>query len=74
MVYKTTYIAEYVFLLLIITLSLYSSTMHAYREKFTPGINKLYRPYVRSARIFSEGFYKHTNHRVNSFLRKVGLY
>jgi hypothetical protein len=43
-------------------------------ENFTPGIRRIYRPYVRSARIFSEGFYKNTNNSFNKLLRKVGLY
>ena len=62
-----------IFLFLIIFFSLYSSSQNT-QENFTPGIRRLYRPYVRSARIYSESFFKDTNNQVYSFLRKVGLY
>jgi hypothetical protein len=43
-------------------------------ESFTPGIRKLYRPYVRNARITSEGFYGTHENKVNNFFKRVGLY
>lgn len=72
------YLSQCVFLLLIIILCLYSNVKSMANqeqiENFTPGIRRIYRPYVRSARIFSEGFYKNTNNSFNKLLRKVGLY
>ena len=62
-----------IFLFLIILFALFSSSQNK-QESFTPGIRRLYRPYVRSARIYSESFFKDTNNQVNSLLRKVGLY
>lgn len=44
------------------------------RESFTPGIRQLYRPYIRHARIFSEGFYDDKKNHVNRLFRKFGLY
>ena len=68
------YMYYYIFLLLIIIISLYSSLIKNTQENFTPGIRRLYRPYVRTARIFSENYFKDSNNKFNSFLRKVGLY
>jgi hypothetical protein len=62
-----------IFLLLIIFFCLYSSSQNT-QENFTPAIRRMYRPYVRSARIYSESFFKDSNNSINSFLRKVGLY
>ena len=64
----------YIFLLLLILISLYMSLMNKTQEQFTPGIRRLYRPYVRSARIFSESFFQSSNNSINSFFRKIGLY
>jgi hypothetical protein len=44
------------------------------KENFTPGIRELYRPYVRNARITSEGFYGTHKNKVQNFLKRVGLY
>ena len=62
-----------IFLFLIILFALSSSTQNR-KESFTSGIRRMYRPYVRSARIYSESFFKDTNNQVNSLLRRVGLY
>ena len=74
------YLYYYILLLLIILFCLTSSlisntnTNTNTQENFTPGIRRLYRPYVRSARLFSENFFKDSNNKLNSFLRRVGLY
>ena len=44
------------------------------KENFTPGIRELYRPYVRNARITSEGFYGTHKNKLQNFLKRVGLY
>ena len=77
------YLSQCVFLILIIIICLYynvnsmSNQAQINEEKiesFTPGIRRIYRPYVRAARIFSEGFQKNSNNMFNKLLRKVGLY
>jgi len=44
------------------------------KEHFTPKIRGLYRPYVRDARIISEGFYGDGENNINRLFRKFGLY
>jgi hypothetical protein len=44
------------------------------KENFTPRIRQAYRPYVRHARMFSEGFYGDNKNNVNRLFRKIGLY
>jgi len=44
------------------------------KENFTPKIREMYRPYVRNARIVSEGFYGNSKNNVNHLFRKLGLY
>ena len=69
------YVYYYIYLLFIIILCLYSSFLiKKTQENFTPGIRRLYRPYLREARILSENYFKDSNNTFNSFLRKTGLY
>ena len=44
------------------------------KENFTPKVREMYRPYVRNARIVSEGFYGRHKNNVNSIFKKFGLY
>jgi hypothetical protein len=44
-----------------------------YVESFTPKIKEMYRPYVRNARIISEGFYNKTNSNISNLFRKFGI-
>ena len=44
------------------------------KEDFTPIMRQTYRPYLRHARIVSEGFYGHSKNRVTHLFRKFGLY
>ena len=70
------YFYYYMFLFVIILIALYISEFkkNNIQEKFTPGIRRMYRPYVRTARKFSESFFQNSNNTVNQMLRKVGLY
>jgi hypothetical protein len=43
-------------------------------EHFTPKIRGLYRPYLRDARVVSEGFYGDGENNINRLFRKFGLY
>jgi hypothetical protein len=42
-------------------------------EEFTPSIREMYRPYVRNARLFGEGFYVKHKTNVTSIFRKFGI-
>jgi len=43
-------------------------------ENFTPKVREMYRPYVRNARIVSEGFYGDSKNNITHLFRKFGLY
>ena len=43
------------------------------QENFTPHIKRFYRPYLRHARLFTEGFYNNLNGHMNRLMRKTGL-
>jgi hypothetical protein len=42
-------------------------------EAFTPKMRELYRPYVRNARIVSEGFYQKNKSDMSNLFRKFGI-
>jgi hypothetical protein len=44
------------------------------KENFTPRIREIYRPYLREARVVSEGFYGDSKNNINHLFRKFGLY
>ena len=64
---------------LIIIFVLYYIYNHYYNdnndstENFTPVIRELYRPYVRNARIISEGFYDTHSSNMSNLFRKFGI-
>ena len=60
------------FLFLIVVAFAYVKS-HQYIENFTPEIRKLYRPHVRKARVFSEGFYDKTTTNISNLFRKFGI-
>ena len=43
------------------------------KEAFTPKIRGLYRPYLRNARIISEGLYNNHSNNISNLFRKVGI-
>ena len=43
------------------------------KEAFTPKIRGLYRPYLRNARIISEGLYNNHSANISNLFRKVGI-
>ena len=43
-------------------------------ENFTPKIREMYRPYLRHARIVSEGFYGNNKNNITHLFRKFGLH
>jgi len=65
-----------IIILTIIIFALYN-TINNYNtttEKFTPKIRETYRPYLRQARIVSEGFYGDSRNNITHLFRKFGLY
>jgi hypothetical protein len=66
------YLTYYLFFIVVIITFAYFNSLHDV-ENFTPKIREFYRPYVRNARVFGEGFYiKHKNYISNLF-RKFGI-
>ena len=43
------------------------------KEAFTPKMREIYRPYVRNARIISEGFYDAHSSNMTNLFRKFGI-
>jgi len=43
------------------------------KEAFTPKIRGFYRPYVRNARIISEGLYEKHSGNISNLFRKIGI-
>lgn len=60
------------FLILIIFTFAYINSLHDV-EKFTTKINETYRPYIRNARIISEGFYNKSSLNISNIFRKFGI-
>lgn len=58
--------------LYIILSSMYNSTSNF--EGFTPKIRETYRPYLRNAKIYYDGFYNNTKNRANKMFRNLGLF
>ena len=44
------------------------------KEEFTPKIREMYRPYLRHARIVSDGFYGDNKNNITRLFRQFGLY
>ena len=42
-------------------------------ENFTPKMREMYRPYIRDARIISEGFYEKNKSDISNLFRKFGI-
>lgn len=58
-------------ILIIIVVSYVNSLQ--YVEEFTPKIKKMYRPYVRNARVIGEGFYNKSTSNISNLFRKFGI-
>ena len=63
-----------IFLVLLYYLINYIKNNYNSTENFTPKMRQMYRPYLRNARIISEGFYGDSKNSVNTLFRKLGLY
>ena len=65
---------NYILLFILILLFMYI-LYNSYKnnEAFTPYIREIYRPQLRNARIYSEGFYNNHKNNIDSFLRRFGI-
>jgi hypothetical protein len=44
------------------------------KENFTPNIRETYRPYLRHARLTTDGIYGNHKNKLHNFFRRFGLY
>lgn len=49
------------------------SSVESSKESFTPGLRKIYRPYIRSGRIYTEKIYNNLSNRLRVILSKLGV-
>ena len=49
------------------------TTVDSFKESFTPGLRKIYRPYIRSGRIYTEKIYNNLSNRLHVILSKFGI-
>jgi len=71
------YFKLFIILIIIIIIFALYNTVNNYNtntENFTPKMREMYRPYLRHARITSEGFYGNGENNINRLFRKFGLY
>ena len=66
------YLIYYCFLLIVVFIFAYFNSLHD-TENFTPKIREMYRPYVRNARMFGEGFYNKQKNDISNLFRKFGI-
>lgn len=66
------YLTYYLFFIVVIITFAYFNSLHDV-EQFTPKIREFYRPYVRSARVFGEGFYTKQKNTISNLFRKFGI-
>jgi hypothetical protein len=69
------FIYNCIFILIILFFAFINTTYEHKQEQeaFTPKIRELYRPYVRNARIISEGFYEKNTSDLSNLFRKFGI-
>ncbi len=63
----------YIFMFAIVVSVSYIGSQHDATESFTPHVRKIYRPYVRKARVLSEGFHSQTKSKFENIVRKLKL-
>lgn len=64
---------SYIVLIYIIFCFLFTSYYTRINEAFTPSIRKMYRPYVRKARLHSEGFIHRGTNDASRLFKKIGI-
>lgn len=66
------YLYHYILFITIVLIFAYINSMDS-KEAFTTYIKQMYRPYVRHARVYSEGFYKKHKNNMENLFRKFGI-
>jgi hypothetical protein len=73
------FIYNCIFVVIVIIFA-YINTLYDQKEKqnvklegFTPKFRQMYRPYIRNARIISEGFYEKNKSDISNLFRKFGI-
>ena len=66
----------WILIILCIVIIIYNaSQFRDVNEGFTPTVNRLYRPHIRKARLYMDGFINHySNDYIKRNLKKYGLY
>ena len=67
------FIYNCIFLIMILFFAYINTIYQHNQEAFTPKIREMYRPYVRDARIISEGFYEKNKSDISNLFRKFGI-
>ena len=62
-----------IILLLFIVVLLYFSQKWSIEEGFTPPLRRIYRPYIRRARVTTESFYADKSTGVSNLFRRFGI-
>ena len=62
----------YLFFILIIVMCSYYNSSN-YHEGFTPHLRKIYRPYLRNTRIYTEGFYNKTKTNITNLFKRFEI-
>lgn len=63
----------YIILIAIILFVSYYNTINSTEEGFIPFINKIYRPYVRNARVYSENLFNKKKVELHNILKKHSI-
>jgi hypothetical protein len=66
------YLYHYILFFTIVIIFAYINSSNN-KETFTTYVRQMYRPYVRHARVVSEGFYETQKNSVNNLFRKFGI-
>ena len=69
---KKLFIIFIVFFLIIFMYKTFT-TVGSVKEPFTPGLQKIYRPYIRSWRVYTEKMYKKLKDQSRVFFVRIGL-
>ena len=67
------FIYNCLFLIMILFFAYINTIYQHNQEAFTPKMREMYRPYVRDARIISEGFYEKNKSDISNLFRKFGI-
>lgn len=73
---KKLFIIFIVFSLIVITIGFVKESfthIGSFKEPFTPGLQKIYRPYIRSWRVYTEKMYKKLKDQSRVFFVRIGL-